>query len=138
MDATVTLLEDMHFVGEGGSGVPVHLDSDPAAGGAGQGARPLELLAIGLAGCTAMDVVSILRKKRQDIRGLEVKVHAGRAVDYPKVFTDITLSYVVTGHDVDPVAVERAIQLSQERYCPAYAMLSQAAPITSGYEIIPA
>lgn len=100
------------------------------------GPRPVNLLLIGLCGCTGMDVVSILRKKRQPFTGLQVKATAERAEEHPKVFTKIHLEFVVTGKEVDPQAVERSIELSQTKYCPASAMLSQAAEITTSYRII--
>ena len=100
------------------------------------GPRPVNLLLIGLCGCTGMDVVSILGKKRQPFTGLQVKATAERAEEHPKVFTEIHLEFVVTGKDVDPQAVERSIELSQTKYCPASAMLSQAAEITTSYRIV--
>lgn len=138
MDATVTLQEGMHFVGVADTGHPVHMDSDAGVGGADSAARPLELFLLGLGGCTAMDVISILRKKRQDVTGLEIKLHADRSEVHPKVFTHVTVEYVVTGHDIDPAAVERAMQLSAERYCPAQTMLIQAVPIELTYTIVEA
>jgi putative redox protein len=100
------------------------------------GPHPVRLLLIGLCGCTGMDVISILRKKRQSFTGLQVKATAERAKEHPKVFTEIHLEFIVTGKDVDPQAVERSIELSQTKYCPASAMLSQAAEITTSYRII--
>jgi putative redox protein len=114
------------------------LDSAPAVGGQEAGSRPLDLLLASLAGCTAMDVLSILRKKRQSVAGLEVHVSGRQAEEHPRVFTDIEVVYVVAGTDVDPRAVERAIELSETQYCPAYAMLGKTATITSRYEIHPA
>ena len=96
----------------------------------------MELLMIGLAGCTAMDVVSILRKKRQNMSGFEIRIHGDRTTDHPKVFTDFELEYVVHGVDIDPAAVERAIQLSTETYCSAHAMLEKAAHIRTRFTII--
>ena len=94
------------------------------------------LLAIGLGGCTAMDVISILRKKRQEVTGFEVKVDAGRTDEHPKVFTNFAIHYIVRGQKIDPASVERAMDLSKTKYCPAQAMLSQVAPMTMSYEII--
>ncbi len=136
MDATVTLQEGMHFIGAADTGHPVHMDSDQSVGGTDSAARPMELFLIGLGGCTAMDVVSILRKKRQDVTGLELKLHADRAEENPKVFTAITIEYIVRGRGVDPSAVERAMELSRDRYCPAQAMLALAAPIALTYTIV--
>jgi putative redox protein len=95
----------------------------------------MELLAVGLAGCTAMDVISILQKKRQQVTVFEVQVHADRAAQHPKIFTAATIEYFVTGHAVDETAVQRAIELSAARYCPAQAMFSKIMPITLKYHI---
>jgi len=103
-----------------------------------EGFRPMELLAMGLAGCTAMDVISILRKKRQDVVDFEVRVHTEKAEEYPKVWTKAVIEYVVTGRGVDPAAVERAMQLSRETYCPAQNMLGKAVNIETKYTIIEA
>ncbi|MEZ4515869.1 MAG: OsmC family protein [Chloroflexota bacterium] len=138
MDATVVLQDGMRFVATADSGHQVIMDSDGSVGGTDTGSRPMELIAMGLGGCTAMDVISILRKKRQDVTGFEVKVHGDRAEEHPKVFTNIVIEYVLTGHDIDPAAVERAIQLSAERYCPAQAMLNQVVPLELTYRIIEA
>lgn len=113
----------------------IALDSAPEHGGQEEGSRPVDLLLAGLAGCTAMDVLSILRKKRQPLRGLEVRVLGKQAAEHPRIFTDIEVVYVVEGEGVDSGAVERAIELSETKYCPAWAMLSAAARITSRYEI---
>lgn len=136
MDATVTLQDHMYFTAVPESGYVVPLESGPPEGQARRGASPLELLLISLAGCTAMDVISILRKKRQNVTNFEVRVHAERAVDHPRVFTDFALEYVVRGVNVDPAAVERSIQLSNETYCSVHAMLEKAAPIRTRYTII--
>lgn len=126
----------MHFTAVANSGYVVHLDTKAPAGEVSRGASPMELLMISLAGCTAMDVVSILRKKRQNLTGFEIRIHGDRATDHPKVFTDFELEYVVRGVDIDPAAVERSIQLSTENYCSAHAMLEKAAHIRTRYTII--
>lgn len=136
MNAKVTWKGRMSFSGEADSGFSVRLGTDPAVGGDNDGPRPMELIAIGLAGCTGMDVISILQKKRQDVTDFEVKVHAERASEHPKVFTQIELEYVITGRSIDPEAVERAIELSENKYCPAQAMLAKASPITHRYTIV--
>jgi len=136
VNATVTLDKGMAFHGTADSGFTIKMDSHPSVGGDDDGFRPMELLLVGLGGCTAMDVVSILRKKRQEVSGFEVQLHADRAKDHPHVFTTITINYVIHGAGVDPQAVERAIELSATKYCSAHAMLSQSAEITSNYEII--
>jgi putative redox protein len=136
MDAVVKLDQRMRFMGTADTGFEVVMDSDTSVGGDDTGPRPMELILIGLCGCTAMDVISILRKKRQSVSKLEVKAHADRADTHPKVFTDIMLKYFVTGRNVDPKAVERAIQLSADRYCPAQAMLGQVTNMTTSYVIV--
>jgi len=126
----------LRLVGEGGEGPAIVVDHTlEGEERAESGPRPVELLLIGLASCTAMDVVSILQKKRQTFDGLQVKVTAERAEEHPRVYTDIHLEFVVTGKDVQPEAVERSIELSQTKYCPASAMLSKAAKITTSYRI---
>jgi putative redox protein len=126
MDATVTWKHGMSFEGVADSGIAVPLGASPESGGENDGARPLELLLIGLAGCTGMDVISILKKKRQDVTGFELRAHADRASEHPKVFTHVIVEYIVSGHQLDPAAVERAVDLSITKYCPAQAMLSMA------------
>lgn len=126
----------MSFIGSADSGFTVALGTDPSVGGANDGLRPMELLLTGLAGCTAMDVVSILAKKRQKMTGFAVQVHADRADTHPKVFTAIHLHYVVRGEGIDPAAVQRAMDLSASTYCPAQAMFAQVAPITMDFEVI--
>jgi putative redox protein len=129
MDAKVTWKGRLSFTGTSDTGFSLPLGSDPAVGGDNDGFRPMELLAIGLAGCTAMDVISILQKKKQAVTDFEVQVHADRADEHPRVFTHITIEYIVTGAGIDLAAVERAIQLSAEKYCPAQTMLGKATPI---------
>ena len=136
MKAQVTWNGGMQFEGTADSGHKLILDSSPEVGGADSGFRPMELMAISLAGCTAMDVISILRKKRQEVTGFEVKVDAPRAKDHPHVFTEMKVTYILRGRGIDAASVERAMQLSEEKYCPAQAMLRQAAPIVLAYEII--
>ncbi len=135
MDVKVTWQNKMAFTGRGKGEFTTELDAKPDVGGDGNGFEPMELIAIGLAGCTAMDTISILQKKRQDVTGFEVQVHAERATEFPKVFTHITVEYLVQGNHVDPAAVERAIQLSATKYCPAQAMLSKACTIDHQYSI---
>lgn len=135
MDAKVTWKGRMSFIGSAKSGFTVPLGTDPAVGGDNDGFRPMELIAIGLAGCTAMDVISILQKKRQEITGFEVHVSTERSEEHPKVFTHILLEYLVEGRQVDPTAVERAIELSKIKYCPAQAMLEKAVKIEHSYRI---
>jgi len=135
MEVNVIWKSKLAFTGRGEDGYTVALDAEPAVGGDGKGFEPMELIAIGLAGCTAMDTISILQKKRQDVTAMEVQVHADRATEFPKVFTHIILEYIVEGHHVDPAAVERSIELSTTKYCPAQAMLSKACSIEHKYTI---
>jgi putative redox protein len=125
----------LSFTGISESGFTLPLDADASVGGEDTGFRPMELIAIGLAGCTGMDTVSILKKKGQDVTNFEVQVKAERADEYPKVFTHIYLEYIVEGHNINPAAVERSIELSATKYCPAQAMLSKACKIEHKYTI---
>ena len=129
MDAKVFWKESMSFEGTSDSGFKVPLGASPRVGGDDDGFRPLELLAIGLAGCTAMDVISILSKKRQEVNSFEVKVHVERSDKHPKVFTHLAIEYVISGKDISRGAVERAVELSANKYCPAQAMFKQVAPM---------
>ena len=129
MDAKVIWKERMSFDGTSDSRFEVPLGASPRVGGDDDGFRPLELLAIGLAGCTAMDVISILRKKRQEVNSFEVKVHAERSDEHPKVFTHLAIEYIISGKDISRTAVDRAVELSANEYCPAQAMLNQVAPM---------
>ena len=129
MDAKVVWKQKMSFDGSSDSGFTVPLGTSPAVGGDDDGFRPLELIAIGLAGCTAMDVVSILKKKRQEITAFEVLVHANRAADHPRVFTHIVIEYIISGNGLSEDAVKRAVQLSEEKYCPAQAMFKEIMPM---------
>jgi putative redox protein len=131
----VTWQEGMNFSGTAGSGFNIKLDAKEEVGGAGKGFIPMELMALSMAGCTAMDVISILRKKRQDVTAFEVHVDAPRAEEHPKVFTSAVIEYVVTGNGVDEKAVRRAIELTAKSYCPAQAMLGKIMPIELRYQI---
>ncbi|HZU13309.1 MAG TPA: OsmC family protein [Chloroflexota bacterium] len=137
MTVEIDLQDRMHFVAVGEDGVAIHLDSSNEHGGEGNGFRPMELLLAGLGGCTAMDVLSILRKKRQKVTGYRVEVSGRQREEYPRVFTHIAIKHVITGQDVSDEAVRRAIDLSEGKYCPAYAMLKDAAEITTDFEIRP-
>lgn len=130
MDATVVWKKGLSFTGTGHStGFTLPLGADPSVGGENDGFRPTELLLVGLAGCTAMDVVSILSKKRQTITSFEVKAHGERASQDPKRFTSFLVEYVIQGEGIDADAVERAVELSEEKYCSVMATLRFAGPI---------
>jgi putative redox protein len=133
MKARIKLVDGMMFVGESGSGHAVVMDGSPEYGGRNLGIRPMEMLLIGLGGCTAFDVVQILRKGREQVSDCQVDVTAERAETDPKVFTKIHLEYRVAGKDLAPVKVERAIQLSKEKYCSASIMLGAVAEITHSW-----
>jgi len=135
MYANVTWHQGMSFSGTADSGFKVPLGTGAEVAGSAGGFRPLELMAVSLAGCTAMDVISILEKKKQAVTAFEVKVDADRADQHPMVFTHAVITYVVTGHAVDVSAVVRAIELSTTKYCPALAMLGKVFPIELVYEI---
>ncbi|HUV92462.1 MAG TPA: OsmC family protein [Anaerolineales bacterium] len=135
MEVKVDWKGRLSFTGTADSGFSVPLGAKAAVGGDDDGFRPMELIAMGLAGCTAMDVMSILRKKRQDVTDFEVQVHVERAQEHPKVFTEAEIEYFITGHGVDETAVLRAIGLSANRYCPAQAMFNQVMTIELKYHI---
>lgn len=129
MKSKVVWKGGMAFTGSSESGFSVPLDAKEEFGGQGLGFQPLQLFAIGLAGCTALDVISILQKKRQEVAEFEVSVSTERAEEHPKVFTNILIEYRVTGKNIDQQAVERAVELSETRYCSAQAMLAKTAEI---------
>ncbi|HET7270108.1 MAG TPA: OsmC family protein [Rubrobacter sp.] len=132
--ASVTLAEGMHFVGEV-DGFRVDLDADEGVGGQDAGASPMHLLLLSLAGCTAMDVASILRKKREQVTGLSVEVQGNQRSEHPKVYESVEVLYRIRGRGVDPQAVDRAIELSKSTYCPVIAMFGETAEITISCEI---
>ncbi len=138
MKCRIKWLDYMSFVGESGSGHSVVMDSAPEAGGRNLGVRPLEMLLLGLGGCTAFDVVSILHKSRQEIIDCEVELEAERATEVPKVFTRIHMHFIVSGRNLDPDKVERAINLSADKYCSASRMLEKSAKISHDFEIVEA
>ena len=136
MECTVKWVDGMAFLAETGSNHTLMMDGAPDAGGRNLAPRPMELLLAGAGGCTAFDVVLILKKGRHAIDGCEVALKAERAETEPKVFTHIHLHYRVSGKNLKPEAVARAIQLSKEKYCSATIMLGQTAEITHDFEII--
>ncbi len=136
MKATVSLDHGMTFLATANSGFTVQIGASPSVGGDDDGPRPLELMLLSLGSCTGMDVVSILRKKRQSVTGFDVQLDADQTDDHPHVFTHIMVRYIIRGHNVSPAAVERAIELSVTKYCPAQAMLEKAVTIEHSYEIL--
>lgn len=135
MKATVSWKHNMTFIGSADSGHAVQMDSGVSVGGNNNGVRPMEMIALGLAGCTGMDVISILQKKRQQVTRFDVQLSADRSVDHPKVFTRAVITFTVVGKSVDETAVLRSIELAATKYCPVHAMLEQAFPIDMQYEI---
>jgi len=135
MKATVNWDGRMKFTGKGDSGFAVQMDAEASLGGNDSAIRPMELVALGLISCQAMDVISVLHKKRQEVTKFEVKFNGPRSADYPKVFTSAVITFLVTGKNVDEAAVLRSIELSATKYCPAQAMLEQAFPMDLHYEI---
>jgi len=129
MNAKVDWKGRMSFTGSADSGFEIPLGSYPEVGGDNDGFRPMELMAVSLAGCTAMDVISILKKKRQEVSDFQVKVETERADQHPKVFTSAVIEYHVAGKDISENAVTRAIELSADAYCPAQAMIGKIIPL---------
>jgi putative redox protein len=135
MDLDLHWKGKMAFGGRADSGFEQNMDADESVGGENGAGRPMEFIAMGLAGCTAMDVISILRKKQQVVSDFQVKLHTENANEHPKVFTSAVIEYLVTGENISEAAVLRAIELSVEKYCPAQAMLSKAFPMKLIYRI---
>ena len=135
MKATIRWVGDAMFVGESGSGHSVVMDGPPEDGGRNLGIRPMEMVLIGMGGCTAFDVSLILRKARQQVSDCRVELEAERAPEPPKVFTRIHVHFVVCGRDLNEAQVKRAVALSAEKYCSASIMLGKTAEITHDYEI---
>jgi len=135
MKCRIKWLDQMSFVGESGSGHSVVMDGAPEAGGRNLGVRPMEMLLLGLGGCTAFDVVSILHKSRQQMVDCAVEIEAERAGEIPKVFTKIHLHFIISGKDLDQKKVAKAVTLSADKYCSASRMLEKTAAITHDFEV---
>lgn len=142
MTAKITWINGRAFLGESGSGHAVVMDGAPESGGRNIGVRPMEMLLLGLGGCTAFDVVMILEKARQKVTGCEVALEGERepidADGHIKVFTKVHMVFTLTGKDLKPDLVERAIKLSDEKYCSATAMFRHTAQITSEWRVVEA
>jgi len=136
MKARVKWLDNMSFVGETGSGHSVVMDGAPESGGRNLAARPMEMVLVGMGGCTAFDVVMILKKARQPIEDCIVEITAERADDIPKVFTKIHAHYIVKGHGLSAKQVEKAVNLTAEKYCSVSIMLAKTAEVTHDFKII--
>ena len=132
--AKITWVDGALLVAEGGSGHTITMDGAAGIGGHNLASRPMEVLLMGMGGCTAIDVVSMLKKQRQDIEGVEVSLVAERAEDHPKVYTSVKLIYTVRGRKLNKALVERAVSLSDEKYCSATAMVKKSAAVT--YEVV--
>ena len=136
MDVRVKWVEQRTFLGESGSGHSVVMDGAPDAGGRDLGVRPMEMLLLGMGGCTAFDVVDILQKGREPVEDVVIELSGERADDIPKVFTKIGVKYIITGKGLNPDKVERAVQLSAGKYCSATVMMGATAEITHTIEIV--
>ena len=134
--AKVTLVDGMQFVGAADSGHAVVMDAPASSSGGNTGSRPMELLLMAFGGCSGMDVISILRKKKQNVSKFETNVDGEMAEDYPHMYTALHIEYVVTGKNISEDAVKRAIELSLDKYCSVGATLGKAAKITHSYKII--
>ncbi len=135
MKARVKWIEGMAMMGESGSGHAVIMDGSPEAGGRNLGIRPMEMLLIGLGGCSSIDVISILTKQRQAVEDCWVEIDAERADDHPKVFTRIHMHFVVVGKNLDASKVERAVHLSADKYCSASIMMAKTAEMVHDFEV---
>lgn len=135
-EARIKYVDGMQFVGSASSGHALVMDSDKESGGNNTGARPMELLLLGLGGCSGMDIISILKKKKQAVSGFEINVKGEKADTYPKKFTEITIEFVVTGHNISEDAVKKAVDISMEKYCSVKATLEGVAKINFSYRIV--
>ena len=135
MNISVNWVDGMLMVGKSHSGHSITMDGPPEIGGENLGVRPMEMLLLGVAGCTMIDIVTTLKKMRQELTHCETKVNAERADDHPKVFTDIHIQFIIKGKGLDSKKVEKAITLSAEKYCSASIMLGKTASITHDFEI---
>jgi len=136
VNANITYTGGMQFVASADSGHAVVMDADADSGGNNTGSRPMELLLMGIGGCSGMDIISILRKKKQLVTGLEAQVSGTMADEYPHKYTEITIEYIVTGKALSEEAVKRAVQLSMDKYCSVKATLEGSARVTFSYRII--
>jgi putative redox protein len=135
MKARVQWLDGRAFVGESGSGHAIVMDGAPEAGGRNIGVRPMEMLLLGLGGCTAFDIVMILERMREKVTGIDIGLDGERASEDPKVFTHVKMTYKIRGRNLKPANVERAVNLSAEKYCSASAMFGKTAKLEHNWEI---
>ena len=135
LEARIKHVERLQFVGNSATGHATVMDGEAEAGGENTGPRPMELLLLGIGGCSGMDIISILRKKKQHVTGFEIAVKGKKAEEYPKKFTDISIEFIVRGRDISDGAVKRAVDLSMNKYCSVKATLEGAADIHFSYTI---
>jgi putative redox protein len=135
MKAKIIYVKGLQFVGEADSGHGIVMDGDPSAGGRDTGVRPMELLLLGIGGCSGMDVVSVLKKKKQKVTGFEINVKAQRTEEYPRKLTVIDIEFEVRGRHISEEAVRKAVDLSMNKYCSVKATLEGSAKITFSYKI---
>ena len=136
MNISVNWVDGMLMVGKSDSGHAITMDGPPEIGGENLGVRPMEMLLLGMAGCTMIDVVNTLKKMREDVVDCQTQVSADRSEEYPKVFTNIHVHFVLRGKKLNPLKVDKAIKLSAEKYCSASIMIGKTAIITHDYEIM--
>ena len=136
MNISVKWIDGMLMVGKSDGGHAVVMDGPPEIGGENLGVRPMEMLLLGMTGCTVIDVVSTLKKMREDVVDCQTQVSADRSEEYPKVFTNIHVHFLLRGKQLNPLKVDKAIKLSAEKYCSASIMIGKTAIITHDYEII--
>jgi putative redox protein len=136
MNATVKWVDGMQFVGESGTGHAIVMDADAEYGGNDTGMRPTELLLIGLGGCSGMDIISVLKKKKQNVLNLESKVTGEKSESKPVKFVKFNIEYIVTGTDISEDAVKRAVELSMEKYCSVKLTLEGGAKVTYSYKVV--
>jgi putative redox protein len=135
LQAKVKWVEGLQFVGESGTGHAIVMDGDIDVGGSNTGMRPMEMLLVGLGGCSGMDVASILTKKKQNVSDIMINIKGQKAETYPKKFTDIEIEFIISGKDLSEMDVKRAIDLSMEKYCSVKATLEGVAKINYSYKI---
>ena len=136
MNISVNWVDGLLMVGKSDSGHTITMDGPPESGGENLGVRPMEMLLLGVAGCRMIDVVTTLKKMRQDLSHFETKINAERATDHPKVFTDIHIQFILKGQNLDEKKVDKAITLSAEKYCSASIMPGETATITHDFEVV--
>lgn len=136
LTAKVKWVDGLQFVGQSGTGHAIVMDANADVSGSNTGMSPMELLLVGIGGCSGMDIASILTKKKQQVTGIEINIKGQKADSYPKKYTDIELEFIVSGKDVSEEAVKRAVDLSMEKYCSVKATLEGSAKINFSYKII--